>query len=243
MNFIAIVEARTGSKRLPNKVMMKLNTKEVILYLVDRLKLSKKINKIVVATTEKKKDDKLVNLLKKQNIEYFRGSENNVLKRVYFAAKKYKADNIVEISGDSPLIDPKIIDDAIKFLKINNHVDYLNVDHGLPGGIGFEIIKFMSLKKSYQFSTKKYEKEHVTPYIIKNPRKFNSFYFIANKKLKYPMNLSFLLDEKEDYLFLQKITSLIKKNFFDTFDLIKIIKKKKINLTNKLVKRNRVYYK
>jgi spore coat polysaccharide biosynthesis protein SpsF len=242
MKFVAIVEARTGSKRLPNKVMKKLNDKEVIIYLLDRLKQSKNLDDILVATTSKKKDDKLVKLLKKNKIKFFRGPENNVLKRVYLAAKQNKADVIVEVSGDSPLVDPFLIDEAIIFFKTNNKLDYLNVDHGYPGGIGFEVFRINSLKESFIKAKKNYEKEHVTPYIINNPKRFNSFYFIADKE-NSSSTINFLLDEEKDYIFLRDIVSNLKKKNYRTSQLLKLIKQKKIELTNKEVKRNSVYYK
>ena len=141
-------------------------------------------------------------------------------------------DVIIEISGDSPFIDPIIIDEAILFFKKNLFIDYLNVQSGYPGGVGFQIFNFNSLENCYFNSKLGYEKEHVTPYIIKNPTKFNSFYFTAEKKNKLP-DTNFLLDEQKDYFFLKAVLSS---------DLVKLINKREIDIINKKVKRNSVHY-
>ena len=88
---------------------------------------------------------------------------------MYSASKKFKAEVIVELSGDSPFLDPEIIDETITFFHNNSHLDYINVDHNYPGGIGFQVFKYDTLKKCYYNSKTEYEKEHVTPYIKSNP--------------------------------------------------------------------------
>ena len=235
MYTLGIIEARMGSKRFPGKVIAKIGSKESILYLIDRLKLSKKLNKIIVATSTSKKDDNLVDLLKKNSIDYFRGSEKNVLDRVYRASKKFKADIVAELSGDSPFLDPEIIDQSISFYYNNLHLDYINVDHNYPGGIGFQIFKFKTLEKCFLNSKTVYEKEHVTPFIKSNPRKFTSFYFIAPKKISFP-DIKFLLDEKIDLDFLNNVICN-NKNHLNTEKLIKLVTKKNISLINSKVKR------
>lgn len=227
-----------GSRRFPGKVIAKIGSKESILYLIDRLKKSKKMNKVIVATSDDKKDDKLVILLKKNFIDYFRGSEDNVLERVYGASKKFKAEVILELSGDSPFLDPKIIDDTITFFHNNTHLDYINVGHNYPGGIGFQLFKYDTLKKCYYNSKTEYEKEHVTPYIKSNPTKFKSFYFIAPKKISFP-EVKFLLDEKIDLEFLNKVISKNKK-FMNTEDLLHVALKKNYLSINSAVKRTKI---
>ena len=226
-----------GSKRFPGKVIAKIGSKESILYLIDRLKLSKKLQKVVVATSTNKKDDELVTLLKKNSIEYFRGSEKNVLNRVYQASKKFKANIVAELSGDSPFLDPQIIDQAINFFYNNLHLDYINVDYNYPGGIGFQIFKYETLKKCHLNSKTLYEKEHVTPYIKSNPKIFKSFYFIAPKKISFP-KIKFLLDEKVDLDFLNKVISK-NKRFLNTEKLLNLVFKNKISLINSEVKRTK----
>ena len=106
MNILAVVQARTSSKRFPNKILKKINNLAIIEIIIERLKRSKKISQIVVATTKNPSDDKLIELLKKINVNYYRGDENNVLERFYKVAVQKRADIIVRITSDCPLIDP-----------------------------------------------------------------------------------------------------------------------------------------
>ena len=178
--------------------------------------------------------------MKKKKIIFFRGSENNVLKRVYEAAKKFRGDIIVELSGDSPFLDNQIIDDSLIFFKKNIFLDYANIGYNYPGGLGFQIFNFKTLKKCFQGSKTQYEKEHVTPYIISNPKLFNSFYFVAPKKLSYP-NIQLLLDEKKDLLFLNEVANLMYKKKNTTIEnLLKSIINSKINKINATVNRTKI---
>ena len=119
MRIICIIQARMGSQRLPGKVLMNgANRKPLILNLYERIKKSKFLNKIVLATTNLKKDSKIVQICKKNNIECFRGSHLNVLYRYYKCSLKYKADIILRITADCPLMDYKFIDNFInEYLK------------------------------------------------------------------------------------------------------------------------------
>ena len=113
MKIGSIVEARMASTRLPGKVLLKIINKTVLHHLTDRIKLVKNINKTIVATTTNNKDLEIINWCKKKNINYFRGSEENVLERVYKAAKKFKLDTIVLITGDCPIVDHNIISETL----------------------------------------------------------------------------------------------------------------------------------
>ncbi|SVE56609.1 uncharacterized protein METZ01_LOCUS509463, partial [marine metagenome] len=109
---LAIVQARQGSKRLPNKVLKEVNGKPFISILLHRLSLAKRVDKIILATSEYSENDRLANVVEKLGFEVFRGSENDVLDRYYMAAKKYRASSVVRITGDCPLIDPGLVDDT-----------------------------------------------------------------------------------------------------------------------------------
>ena len=115
---LATIEARMTSKRLPGKVLKKIINKYPIIELIYlRVMKSKLINNICVSTTNKKTDDILVKFLKKKNIDYFRGEEKNVLKRVIDTAKSYNPEIVVQLTGDNPFLDAEIIDDMIKYFK------------------------------------------------------------------------------------------------------------------------------
>ena len=205
---IAIIQARTTSVRLPGKVMYKINGTPLIEILHKRLKRSKKLDNIVIATTQK--STKLINFLRKKKIEYFVGSETNVLNRYYKAAIKYKADNIVRITADGILADGNLIDEFIKKYEIKN-VDYLSNTEPVsyPDGLDIEIFNFKSLKFA-NFNSKKYDKEHVTPF-IRNHKKFKKLNILNN--IDYS-NLRLTLDELEDYDNLKKYLDILSLIFF-----------------------------
>ena len=168
---IVIIQARTGSKRLKNKVLANINQKPLIWYVINQVKKSKNVKKLVVAIPKKKSDDGLYQYLKKNNNYVYRGDEKNVAKRMMAAAKKYKAKYFVRISADSPLISPKLIDQIIKTKK-----KYMNYDiitnvfpRSFASGQSIEIIKTKILEKNIKFMGKK-ELEHVTTFFYQNEK-------------------------------------------------------------------------
>ena len=119
INYIAVVQARMGSSRLPGKVLKKIEDKTIIEILLHRLSLSNNIDKIILATSTNSENDILFNKVNELGFEVFRGSENDVLSRYYNCVKEYRPKAIVRITGDCPLIDPMIIDDMIQCFENN----------------------------------------------------------------------------------------------------------------------------
>ena len=117
---LAIIQARTNSKRFRNKILYQINGKPLIWYVINSVKKAKKITKVIVSTSNTKSDDKLIKYLRKIKIPYFRGDLNNVAKRLLDTAIAYKQKSFIRISGDSPLIDPKIINKVISIYKKKN---------------------------------------------------------------------------------------------------------------------------
>ena len=148
---VCIIQARTGSTRLPKKVLLKLKDKTVLEHVVYRVKKSRLINEIIVATTLGENDDELVNLCKKKNILYFRGSENDVLDRYYQTAQKYKPDHIVRITSDCPVIDPNIIDQVIE-LHLKSKAGFTSniFPPTFPDGLDVEIFTYQTLKTLWE---------------------------------------------------------------------------------------------
>lgn len=234
-NIHCIIQCRMSSSRLPAKIFLPGPTKTLIEHLLERLKKSKFLKKIIIATTNNSNDDFTYNFLRNKN-DIFRGSEKNVLERYYNCAKKYKSEIIVRITSDCPLMDYRLIDEMIEFF-LKGDCDYLSNIHppSLPDGFDIEIFTFKSLEISYRNAKKSFQKEHVTPYIWDQPNKFNISNFSTNlkdKKLheKYRLTLDYI----EDYLVIFEIyNKLYKKNkFFSYIDIIKTIIKNK-NLTKK----------
>ena len=144
----AIIEARMSSSRLPGKVMMPICQIPSIHYLINRLKFVNELDDIIVATTTNKNDDILVKYLKKMNLKYFRGSEENVLDRVYKTAKHFHVKIIAQITGDCPIIDPRLISQAIN-TYLNNKADYVSNStiRSLSGWNGCSYFSTASLAK------------------------------------------------------------------------------------------------
>ena len=167
----AVIQARLGSTRLPRKVMKTFNGVPFIKILIERVKLSKTINQVIVATGPIDKNLELIEFLAKEKINFFCGSEDNVLDRYINASKSIKADTIIRITADCPLIDPMLIDIVVnEFLK--NDFDYVsNINPPtFPDGQDIEVIKYHALKDSLSYVENDYDKEHVTPFIRRNKK-------------------------------------------------------------------------
>ncbi len=180
---IAIIQARMGSTRLPGKVMMLIQNKPLLYYVINQVKHSKNLSKVIIATTELKEDDQIVKYTESQGIDVFRGSTEDVLDRYYKCAKKYGSDIIVRITSDCPLIDPELIDKCITEFKKNDLDYFSNINKkendnwiyhpsGFPLGFAVEVFTIDSLEKAWENSKKPSEREHVTQYILNNPGDF-----------------------------------------------------------------------
>ena len=149
MKIVAIIQARTGSTRLPKKILRKIKERIILDYVIDRLKYSNYLDNIVLATTISKKDDILEKYAINKKIDYFRGDEENVLSRYYHAAKKYKSDVIVRITSDCPFIDFEIVDKVI-IKHIETQSDYTSnvLKRTFPRGVDTEVFNFDVLEEA-----------------------------------------------------------------------------------------------
>ncbi len=237
-----IIQARVLSTRLPGKILLNGFDKPLLLHTIERLKKSKKINKIIVATTKLKIDNVIFNLCKKNNISVFRGHSTNLLNRYYNCAKKYKLGDIIRITSDCPLMDYKLVDTMIKkYQKIN--VDYFSNVHPatFPDGFDVEIFSYNALRKSFFSAKKNFQKEHVTPFIWDQPKKFSiqNYFYKKGKNLHNMFRLT--LDYVEDYFVINQIyNALYPKNKYFSFDqILNYIKKNpQIMLNKSLIKVN-----
>ncbi|MFX1277579.1 MAG: cytidylyltransferase domain-containing protein, partial [Promethearchaeota archaeon] len=181
-----IVQARMGSTRLPDKVLKLLYEDNTVLdILIKRLKLSKNVDEIIIATTPDNRNHTIINVAKENGVSSFIGDEENVLLRYYSAAKKFNLDIVIRITSDCPFIDPIILDDMISFYLAHNY-DYIrNVDESTNFSRGFEIeiFSFKVLEQVFSYAITKPEKEHVTYYIYTHPELFSIFsYDLENLK-------------------------------------------------------------
>jgi len=203
---LAIIQARTSSKRFPKKVLYKINSKPLIIWVVNNVLKSKLISNLIIATSKDKSDNQLVNLIKKSKYKFYRGSLKNVALRMLKVAQINNAKYFVRLSGDSPLIDYKIINRAIKILKKNKNIDIVtNVfPRTYPSGQSIEIIKTKILKK-YISNFNRSEKEHVTTFFYSNSNKFRIINFKKNTN-NYKNLPKLSIDYKSD---LKKIRKFI----------------------------------
>ncbi len=183
---LVIIQARSSSKRFKNKVLYPIYDTPMISHVVEKLKKSKNKIKIVVSTSLEKTDNRLVNFLKKNKINVYRGSLHNVALRLCSTAKKYKYNYFIRISGDSPLLDYRILDKAIMLKKKYKKAEIVtNVfPRTYPKGQSVEIIKTKLLENNLK-NLSDHDKEHVTTYFYKNSEKFNIKNFVNKSKKKY----------------------------------------------------------
>ena len=169
INTILITQARTGSTRLPGKILMEVQEKSLLEIHIERLKKCNNVSEIIVATTTNIEDEVIYNKSIELGVNSSRGSESDVLDRFYQSVKEENADWIVRVTSDCPLIDPKLIDDVIAF-TITNNKDYVTntLIENFPDGQDIEVFKYTALKKAWKNAILNSEREHVTPYIRKN---------------------------------------------------------------------------
>ena len=172
-----------GSTRLPGKIMMSVRDKPLLHYVINQVLQSKKIDKLIIATTNLPQDDEIVKFVDLYGIKVFRGSEEGVLDRYFHCAKELNLDIIVRITSDCPLIDPEIIDKCVEKFE-NENFDYLsnvnkNIDGdwiynpcGFPSGFAVEVFTFNALENAWKNAKKSSDREHVTQYILDNSKKF-----------------------------------------------------------------------
>ncbi len=208
INIVTVVQARTSSSRLPNKILLSIKGKPLLLRMLERVKTSKYAKSIVVATSADKEDDPIEKLCKENNLEFYRGSSHDLLDRHYQVAKLFDADAVVKIPSDCPLIDPAAIDTVIQhFLENIDKYDYVSNLHPAtyPDGNDVEIMSFKTLKTAWMEAAKDFEREHTTPYIWENKDKFRIGNVEWETGLDYSTTHRWTIDYEEDYLFIKTV--------------------------------------
>lgn len=246
-NIGAIIQARTSSTRLPGKVLKELPYASGITCLeqvIRRLKKSKRLNEIIIATTKEKKDNEIVDIAKKEDVKYFKGSKKNVLSRYYFAAKENNIGIIIRVTSDCPCIDADITDLTIDD-HINKMADYTSnsLIRTYPHGLDVEVFNFNALEEAYKNAKKDYEREHVTPYINRNPQKFKINIVKAPKEL-YAPDIRITLDTEEDYALLCAVYDYLysKNKYFNAYDIVNLFNEKSwLKLMNKKIIQKKIF--
>lgn len=242
---VAIVQARMGSSRLPGKTMKEILGKPMLWHMINRLKESKLIEKIVIATTTKERDRIILEFAEKNGLESYAGSEEDVLDRYYQAAKKFGVETIVRLSTDCPLIDPELVDGVIRrYLENRDRLDYAHNGLSYPDGIvETAVFSFTALEKAWREARLASEREHVTAYIWKNPELFRI------DTVEYEEDLSdmrLVVDDERDFQLVTEIFHNLYKEgeIFHLKDILHFLgKKPELLELNKRTVRNEGYLK
>lgn len=244
MKTIAIIQARMGSTRLPGKSLLPIGGKPLIWHVVERSRQAKKVDAVVLATTKDRSDDGIADFAGKNGIECFRGNTEDVLDRFYQAAKKYGAGMVVRITGDSPLVDPALIDKAVGML-VKGKLDYVsNSKPPWMDGFDVEAFTFAALERAWKEAGMASEREHVTPY-IRDSGKFRVG-FMENDPALDGVQCS--VDRKEDLEFVREIIKRMaeggKGEGFTYKDVIALLKREpRLRDINRQSVVNEGYYK
>ena len=202
MKIVALVQARMGSTRLPNKVMKLIGGIPMIELLLERLSKSNELDQIVVATSVDKRNQPLVSHIRKLGYACEQGSENDVLDRYVEAAKAHNADVVVRITGDCPLVDPELVDECIRGFKAAGVDYYSNANPpSYPDGLDVEVFSYKALEKAAKEAQEPFEREHVTPYLRKS-----AFFSIAS--MEHLEDLSLLrwtVDDPVDFVVIESV--------------------------------------
>lgn len=240
MNCDVFIPIRLSNTRLPKKALKEINGIPVIKYLIERIKKSKKIRYIVVCTTENKKDDELVEFLKKENCMFYRGSENDILARYMDASKNFDTDFIVSVDGDDIYSDPFYIDKIISVFEKTNadYVDMINFPFGIAS-VGIKkdaLVKVCKLKKTNNTETG-------YRLFFHNEKIFKIHKIKLEETIKFPKNLRLTLDYQEDLDLANKIISTL-GNDFHLKDIIELFKKNPelLKMTNDLEERYKQHW-
>ena len=237
MRVLCVIQARMNSSRLPGKVILPFAGSSIIECIHERVKRSKRVNDVLVGTSIESSDNSLVKLLEEKNINYFRGSLDNVLNRFASISKEYNPDFLVRITGDCPLIDQDIIDICVENCVAGKY-DYFRLLEPYPDGLDVDIFKSSAITIANEKAKKISEREHIGQYFLNNPNDF----LLGGINLfeTRHQEIRITLDEEEDY----KLLKELEKNL-DDIQSIKyekllsyILDNKSLLLINKNIIRN-----
>ena len=218
----AIIQARMSSSRLPGKVLLEVNGRPLLSYMLERISKASTIDRVVVATSTESADDQIEMFCRRENVSCYRGSLDDVLDRYYHAALHVNCDVVVRLTSDCPLLDPAVIDEVVKVYQSRRH-DYVanTVPPGgtFPDGMDVEVFSLQALEKAWKEARKPSEREHVTFYFWKNSELFSTYrYDLQDNLSKYRLTV----DYPEDFEVIQAVlTELYQQNtLFTLKDII-----------------------
>lgn len=215
-----IIQARMGSSRLPGKVLKKIGDKNLLEHILFRLSKLQHSVHVVVATSILEKDDVIELFCKDNNINFFRGSELDVLERYYLCAKENNFEHIVRLTGDNPFTDVEELDNLIE-LHLKTNAGYSRSFASLPKGVGAEIFTFKAMEQSCKHGDKENHKEHVNEYIEENEDKFKISELEVRSGKNRP-DISLTVDTPSDYKKACFIVQNAKNEYITTQEAIEL---------------------
>lgn len=227
MRIGAIIQARMGSTRLPEKVMKNLKGKTVLEHVIERVQQAELIDDIIIATTTHERDSVIESEALRCGVKAFRGSEDDVLSRYYYAAKENKLDIVIRITSDCPLIDPKVLDEIITFYLKNKFDIVSNAGSDVssrtyPRGLDTEVFSFEVLENAFNNAVENYQREHVTPFIYEMAKQI--FYY--RNSVDYS-KFRWTLDTVEDFKLISEVYNYLYNGDHDFYlgDVVKLFEK------------------
>ena len=221
MKIVTIVQARMGSSRLPGKVMLDLGGKTVLGRVMERLGRGKLTGELVVATTDARVDDAIVAESERLGVRVFRGEEKDVLDRYYRAAQHFRADAVVRVTSDFPLIDPEITDKTIQqFLDCRPDYASNALRRTYPRGLDTEVVTMDALARAWKLAEKPYQRSHVTAYIYENPQQFNLLPVTAEQDHS---DQRWTVDTPDDLKFMRAIYERLDDDNFGWREVLSIV--------------------
>ena len=219
----AIILARTDSTRLPGKALLKIKNRTLLEWCIESLKGDSNY-KIIIATTNRKIDNTIIEIAKRNNVNFFRGDINNVAKRVLDCAKYFELSAFARVNGDSPFIRKNLIIKAFNIIEESNFDFVTNlVPRHFPYGIAVEVFKTKTFEETYKSLETEQHKEHVTTYFYENISKYNSFCLTYMDGIKNDHNIRLVVDTIDDFI---KMNDLIQRvdNDIQTIQTENIVK-------------------
>ena len=223
MSITAIIQARMSSTRFPGKVLHSLNGKNSIQHIVDRLKRSVNIDNVIIATTTNPADEAIVQYCFEHNINFYRGSEDNVLDRVYKCARTLEVDVIVDITADCPFVDIDMLDEMVTLLNVYGYDYYSNVvERTWPDGFDIQVYTFKTLEYIWQNVEQGPHRCHTGWNVLKYDKMFRIGNLDAPKGYRLP-EMGLTLDTVEDAEVISEIFEHFGDEYFTAFDCIDFV--------------------
>lgn len=221
---LCIVQARSSSSRLPGKVLKPILGKPMILHELERLQHSKRIDKIVLATSQDESDKGLADIVADNAFEAYRGSLDDVLERYYQCAKSYQPEHVVRITGDCPVIDWRIVD-AVIGMHLTEGYDYTVTSEEYPDGLDTEVIRFSVLEQVWKDARMSSEREHVTLYIRNHADQFRCGQMACRQNLN---RMRWTVDEPQDFEFIRQVYEELygQNNDFSMQDILQLLERR-----------------